>query len=384
MMKSFLKVALGLGLLFGHVGAEAVQVSRLNEADVAVSSRSSAELEQAIKDALAKVLVKNSGSTETLVNAEVQSLIAQARSVLSQYGYVENDGRLYVRASFDNTRVTSTLRSAQLPVWGKQRPLTLLWLATDGEGEKVLLGDQSDLAIRSQFNDASAQAGVPLLFPLLDLDDMMAANINSVRGFFADEVAQASRRYQSDFFALATLEAAGSGYEYRLALYPRQAQSDIATPLQSVTQVEGSADNLDSAISAILSGMSSFYVSRYAVTGTSQESETELVFTGVDRLKAVVDIETYLGQLSMVKSARLVSIEGDSLRFALTLFGSEDELRRTLALEPRLQPQGGTENNSQQGEGTIVDPFATAVQPGEILEVPGVPVQPNRYQWRGQ
>lgn len=232
MMKSFLKVALGLGLLFGHVGAEAVQVSRLNEADVAVSSRSSAELEQAIKDALAKVLVKNSGSTETLVNAEVQSLIAQARSVLSQYGYVENDGRLYVRASFDNTRVTSTLRSAQLPVWGKQRPLTLLWLATDGEGEKVLLGDQSDLAIRSQFNDASAQAGVPLLFPLLDLDDMMAANINSVRGFFADEVAQASRRYQSDFFALATLEAAGSGYEYRLALYPRQAQSDIATPLQ--------------------------------------------------------------------------------------------------------------------------------------------------------
>lgn len=71
MMKSFLKVALGLGLLFGHVGAEAVQVSRLNEADVAVSSRSSAELEQAIKDALAKVLVKNSGSTEKIGRAHV-------------------------------------------------------------------------------------------------------------------------------------------------------------------------------------------------------------------------------------------------------------------------------------------------------------------------
>ncbi|MCH4294291.1 DUF2066 domain-containing protein [Shewanella sp. 3B26] len=395
MLKTFHKLALATGLLLGAMGAEAVQVNRLNEADVPISSRNGAELEQAIKDAMAKVMVKNSGSQEALANAQVQALINQARSALSQFGYVENNGKLYVRASFDSARITGTLRNAQLPVWGKQRPLTLLWLATDGETEKVLLGDHSDLPVRSQFNDASAQTGVPLLFPLLDLDDMMVANINSVRGFFPDEVAGASSRYQSDFFAIATLDAVDGGYEYRLALYPRTAANEPGQVIQAVNEVSGRSENLEDAISAMLSGMSSYYVSRYAVTGSSETSGTELVFTGVNKLKAVVDIETYLGQLSMVKSVRLVSIQGDSVRFALALFGSEDELRRTLALEPRLTPLGdssaalagssGSSDAASQGDSSAQpDPFANAINPGDVLETPGMPAKPNHYEWRGQ
>ncbi|WP_372871831.1 DUF2066 domain-containing protein [Shewanella sp.] len=388
MLMSFRKLILAFGLIVNTTAVLAVQVNRLDEADVPVASRSGVELEQAIKEALSKVVIKNSGSQEALANAEVQSLINEARSVLSQYGYVENNGKLYVRASFDSGKVTGTLRGAQLPVWGKQRPLTLLWLATDGETEKVLLGDHSELLVRSQFNDASAQTGVPLLFPLLDLDDMMVANINSVRGFFPDEIARASTRYQSDFYAIATLDAVEGGFDYRLALYPRTASNEPGLVIQTVNEVSGRTENLDDAISAMLAGMSSYYVSRYAVTGTSEASETELVFTGVNKLKAVVDIETYLAQLSMVKSVRLLSIQGEDVRFALGLFGSEDELRRTLALEPRLTPliNSNPEAKSPAADNSLqqADPFANAVNPGDVLQTPELPVTPNHYQWRGQ
>ncbi|MBT1445566.1 DUF2066 domain-containing protein [Shewanella sp. JM162201] len=435
MLNSFIKATLLGSLLLCSVMADAVEVTRLNEADVPVTSRASGELDQAIKDALGKVFVKNSGSQDALQSPSVKAMIANAKSILSQFGYVENDGQLYVRASFDSGKVISTLRSAQLPVWGKQRPLTLMWLATDGpsgaaadgsaivsngvvanasassgtdanstaasvSGEKVLLGDESDLPLRALFNDASNQAGVPLLFPLLDLDDLMQANVNSVRGFFPAELAGVSGRYQSDFFALVTLDAAASGFDYRVALYPRTADGTDAAQLQALNDVSGNAPDAKAAIDSILSAMSSFYVSQYAVTATGPATDTELVFTGINKLKAVADIETYLGQLSMIKTARLINMQGDAVRFAVQLFGSEEDLRRTLALDPRLAPDtvgavsgSGAIADSGSGIATdgsaasseqLADPFANAINPGDVSAGTTAPVAGNRYRWRGQ
>ena len=47
---------------------------------------------------------------------------------------------------------------------------------------------------------------MPVIFPLMDLDDLMNVNEADVQGNFPNAVYPTSQRYQADYFVLATLE----------------------------------------------------------------------------------------------------------------------------------------------------------------------------------
>ena len=92
----------------------------------------------AIKAAMAQLLVRVTGSLNAPLDPAAQRLLAAPDEFLSSYG-LDRQGRAVV--GFQRGPVERVLDGLGLPVWGPERPLTLLWVAVDdGVGGRALLG----------------------------------------------------------------------------------------------------------------------------------------------------------------------------------------------------------------------------------------------------
>ncbi|MFB9937939.1 DUF2066 domain-containing protein [Shewanella indica] len=381
MLNLFVKPVVFLSLFCATTLVQAVEVKQLDEATVAVGSRSSAEKSKGLKKALEDVILKNSGSRSALESPEIQAKLANANALVSQFGYLDTEEGLKLKANFEHRKIVDMLREAGLPVWGKQRPLTLFWLSTDINNERVILSDDSSAEERKAFADASMERGVPLMFPLMDLDDLMRINVNDVRGLFADTVATASTRYQADFFAMGALEANGSEFNYQLVLYPK---TDISQSFgQPLLNRQGQAASKDEAVAEMMLSLSDYFVSRYAIADSGDGLLSKVRFTGISQMKQLVEIEAFLDQLSAVREVSLSTLQGDSATFKVQLFGSEDDLKNLLRLEPRLSSAQSGFQDVADGQGYDgINSLPQASETTKFNENVSQPLGP--YQWRSR
>ena len=72
--------------------------------------------------------------------------------------------KLVVR--FDEKAVKNSLWKQKLPVWGKTRPSTLLWVAVQDQNKRVLLDANEPTALLSYIERQAEKRGIPMLYPL--------------------------------------------------------------------------------------------------------------------------------------------------------------------------------------------------------------------------
>ncbi|MCL1137429.1 DUF2066 domain-containing protein [Shewanella pneumatophori] len=370
MLKLILRICVIFCSLTGFTAtAMAAEVKQLDEGIVPIETRSTTLRTQGIKQAFENVILKNSGTQSALTNERIKQQLGSASSLMTQYGYFEQDGELFLKVNFDHKRIIALLREAGLPVWGKQRPLTIVWLVAGENGEREILNDASDTVSRTTFNQESEAKGVPLLFPLMDLDDAMRVGVNDIRGRFADNVASASLRYQANYSLLATIEQQGAVYRYQMDLYPRE-KAPQALQMTSLVSQSGEASSMEEAVKAIVAATSEYYVGQYAVADSGQKNSTTIIFTDVAEMQQLVSIERYLSQLSAIKSARVANIQGQSVEFNIDLFGDEADLHRLMALDPRIDVI-----NSLSEQNSNYSSFDPVEQPQKETQI---------YYWKGQ
>lgn len=161
--------------------------------------------------AMAKLLIRVTGDRAAPLNPALQPLAASPTQYLTSYG-LDRQGRALV--GFSRARVEQALANLGLPVWGAERPLTLLWIAIDdGMGGRALVGadDAADRApevppamtkllgtVRAEIAAAADERGLPIVLPLLDLQDLGAVTFTDIWGGFDDRVLAASQRYRAD------------------------------------------------------------------------------------------------------------------------------------------------------------------------------------------
>lgn len=362
----------------------AVEMHDLDQASVPANSRASKDRAAALRAALAAVIVKNAGDAAVLQNPLIAAQVKKPDSFLVQYGYEEKDGQLMLKGQFDERRVVQLLRQAQVPVWGKQRPLVLVWLSTlDDQQQRNLLSDASESDVRTQFNQDAQIQGLPLLFPVMDLDDMMQVSEADVRGNFPEAVSVPSARYHSDYFALASIQPLLDGqFSYQIDLYPMQQEDGLWRPLFETSMVVPTQAD---AVKQMVAGLSQYFVSQYAVADLGNNQTVSVGFAGIDSMAKLKALETYVGQLTVAKSAVIGSIQGNKVTFNFDLYGSSEDLRRQLSLEPRLQKletgfDYGSDNQSFDNTGfdnSGYNSSDTSLQPTQ----PQVS-QPMEYQWQ--
>lgn len=187
--------------------ALAALVDNLYETEVVVIGQGATERKMAMSGALGEILVRISGNRHINSLPGMEDTLGIADRYVQQYRYQEvsaqnavvsaaGEQRLWVR--FDEGAVNDLLRKLNMPVWSKLRPTLLVWLAVEQEGERSLLGANSEHALRQMVESEARRRGIPIMFPLLDLEDQSRVDVADVWGGFTETVDKASERYQAE------------------------------------------------------------------------------------------------------------------------------------------------------------------------------------------
>ena len=193
----------------------AEEVRDLYEAEVDVLDKSAEVRREAFGAALLKVVVKVSGSRDATASPLVVEAVEAPDRFVQQFRYdniapttdaaaeattnsaVEGPTlRLWVQ--LDAPPVDALIREAGLPVWGRVRPSVLMLVAIEAAGARELLSSDDPQGWADFIQRVAGERAVPLVLPLMDLEDRRQLRASDVWAGFEDNVQRASQRYQSE------------------------------------------------------------------------------------------------------------------------------------------------------------------------------------------
>ena len=354
------------------------------------------------REALKQVIVKMTGDRSSLSNAGIVKALRSADDYILSYEYSIQDDQPIYKAIFDKNKIERLIRQQKLPLWGAQRPDAIIWLAyaTDSNIKVVAEGENTEVS-HSILTSAEGR-GIPVLLPLMDLDDTISLSETDVWAQFLPVLENASRRYNSDYMLTARIidvdalkaqqdvETESNTSQYievhklsGIRAFDRDAITlDIALNNQQLLHEErvekttlGTFDVLsipekatlaiewyiqgngevfsgrefantsEQLIASFIDIFADLLGKRYAILPNQAATvEPMIIVSNIQSLHDMHSIANYLGELTVVDSARLVSVNGNIATFDLSLLGSLDDLYNTLALAKRLTE---VENNAQ-------------------------------------
>lgn len=334
MGKGGLVVCLNLALLimiFWSNAATAVMVKDLYRQEVPVAAQGSQERAEAMSQALADVLVKVAGQRDVLSKPEVQGALAKPERYVSKFGFhtddTSPDRQQYFHAVFDEQGVNRLLRNAGVAIWGQSRPSTLVWLAQESGGRRSII-HASETSFPEIFADSFQGRGLPLLFPLMDFEDVAAISAVDVWGGFSDKLQEASRRYGSESILAGRLSQNNHLYYGRISLIFRgENQSVAVNGLDAVAVSQLAADLVGTTLSR-----------HYAVDASDATGKTLLMVENVSSLEDYAALTRHLESMTAVRDVSVDKVKGSTIELELVIDGSESQLADALVLGRHFQP----------------------------------------------
>ncbi|MDR2876793.1 MAG: DUF2066 domain-containing protein [Chromatiales bacterium] len=321
-------------------GARAGEVADLYQAEVPVRGQTEAERGAALAKALEAVLVKVTGERSIASSPGVADALRQPMAYVQQYLYLplpapqaaaEANAPPYtqlMRVRFDAQAISRLQQQTGLPMWGKERPTTLIWIAVDDAGERYLLSADDERGLREQIASDASRRGVPVLLPLLDLEDQSALLFSDVWGNFAENVQRASVRYQVPGVAVGRLlHERGGMWSVRWSLYHDGEIEQWTLPASSPA----------AAITAGIDGIADFLAAHYARAESPEGGQyADIAVAGVSGLADYERTMGYLAHLDQIRALQVLAVEGDNVRFRARLGGDARGLARTIAFGKTL------------------------------------------------
>lgn len=214
-MKNFSAYLLFLLIIATPLSAYAVEIKGLYEVEVPVYSQKKSERSEAMRTGLLEVLIKVSGISDIPFMPGMPDVLNKSPKYVQQFRYrnwpasrplpqAEDASSatrkpkkvLWVR--YDKQAVNRILQDQGLPIWGRSRPAVMIWLAVDdAENERYILSNDNQPELKNLFTFEAQRRGVPVLFPLMDLQDEVSIKVPDIWAGFQEEILTASERYQT-------------------------------------------------------------------------------------------------------------------------------------------------------------------------------------------
>ena len=360
--------------------------------EVPVSGKDNAQRNAALSAALRQVLVKLTGRSRLPAERALTKRLRNPGRYLQQFTYetVMSPGAEEIpvpiqvlRVRFDPRAIDALTRSASLPFWSRIRPLTMAWLVVErgtspgGAGLSLVAApdaaEGNGQALGLLLERAARLRGIPIVLPLLDLEDRTALEPSDVIGGHTERGLTASRRYgaKSVLFGHLTVQGGiqggiqgGTGtatptvtvYNARwiLDLSGIRALAPVRSPLDAAEGPEprrGSVrrfswqdegPNLGAITDRAMSTVAEHLAALYAVSSDTPEP-VRLRVEGVEGLADYGRLLRYLDSLDIIER---ISVTGaERARFALLaqVYGGAPALTRLIALGETLElPSGGS------------------------------------------
>jgi hypothetical protein len=321
---------------------QAAVVSGLYEAEVPVTDQSAESHKKGLSSALLEVLIKLTGDRQIQGRPVTAELLRSPEQYVQQYKYqnksVIEDGQLslqqqlYLWVKFNESALDRALRDYAVPVWGRIRPSTLVWLVVQEGQNRQFAGLEDAAGFTAKLTSRAQTRGITLRHPLLDSADTSLLKEADVWGGFVEPIKQASERYGADVILTGSMENTGSGWQ---AHWTAIIQDEVST--WSATGEEP-ALVLNEGIDRLVDTLATRYIQ---TTPGSQEAGIEIVVKDVNDFEQYSKVLKYLRTLNSVTAVDVKTVEPDSVTFSLTSTGSEVAVQRAIELGRILESLSG-------------------------------------------
>ena len=159
------------------------------------------------KRGLLEVLQKISGFPVPGDRPTINRALTIADQYLYQFSYAKMEpgevaralpGSLWLTMRFEEKSIQELIKKGKLARWGANRPSVLVWMAVDDGRKRVIMSDGVDHSALRALQSGAKKRGLPLIFPLNDLEDSMALPVGQLWGMFDDPISVASKRYGAE------------------------------------------------------------------------------------------------------------------------------------------------------------------------------------------
>lgn len=286
--------------------AQAVTVPDLYGVTLAVEGNR----DTAFVEALKVIVVRVSGQRDA--GTRLGASTSNPRQYVQRFG-VTGDNQLQV--GFDSVAIDRLLNDVGLPIWGRERPATLVLLSVEAaDGTAHWIDSRTATAERDIVGKTATLRGLPLIWP------------DAIPDLSAGTTTADLMRVAANYNANATLigrarRGADGAYSVRWTLASEAGGSDASGSLEDGVHL--AADT---------------FARAYSASGTSLDSVLVEV-SGIADLNAYGTTLNYLEGMTLVRSVAVESVTGDMVRFRLAVRGDAPTFKRTLALDHRLVPQ---------------------------------------------
>ena len=311
-------------------------------------SQATQERHQAFKQALWDVLVKVTGNKSVPAQPEVQALFLRATQLVQQYRYqellsseqskpekpvfteelvdtlpeAEPTHKLLVQ--FAKEALNRHLTQLGIPVWGRERPATLVWLAVEEHQKpRYLMSGNTESKPKARLEAIASLRGLPILLPLMDFEDRSNVRFADIRGNFSKPVLDGSMRYGVESVLTGVLVQDPKGRWIAQWTVYRNGQANTwrtASP------------ELDENLLSGIQGVAGVLAAELGTGGFgAQEDKVALMVHDIRSLQDYARVVDYLSNLSVVEAVQVSQVNEDKLRLDLQIKGSRRDLERGIS-----------------------------------------------------
>jgi hypothetical protein len=315
------------GLLFFGAGElHAAVRSDLFQATAPLLDRTEAGYTAAFQTAIKAVLVRVTGLRNADSDAALAPLVSEARRYVQQF-HPAADSQLWV--AFDGAAIERWLTQNGRPVWGRERPTTLVWLAVQNPGQGGSVVTRDDTSELKLLLDAEATArGIQLQWP--SAADLQSNHLDfaAVNTMAPAALAEIAHRLGGDGVLVGHASNSSGAAVVRWTHVFADRSSDFTGSLEGVDRA---ADT---------------YAELFAASGGFAPLDIEVA--GINDVKDYAGVLNFLESLTFVNHVSVEGFNGDSAKFRLTTRGGIDPLHRAIALNGLLVPLAAGDNGLQR------------------------------------
>lgn len=332
-MKAFFLFLIYSLLLAG--GAHAVTVSDLYQARVPVNSRATGLPPEILQKALGQVLVKLSARPEA---AALATTVPDPDRLLRGYDYQSLQDQLHVLVQFHEQPVRDLLAAHRLGAQSGERPLLLVWLALADQRQAHLLSEDSAPVQVMQLQNLAYERGLPLLFPLLDMDERQQVTAEQLRLVQLEPLQAVSQRYQPDGILSAYAFPLTGAWELRWQLQLGQRVANGRVRAADHATLFGAF--LDQVLVHLAPPQTVPAVTQPTLPEPQSDSAETLIITieGISSLAAYARLQKQLQEVPGLQALQLLGLDAQQVQLRVDLDGGEAALREILARRPILHP----------------------------------------------
>lgn len=318
--------------------------ANLYQAAVPVTSQEAAERAKAMQLGLAEVLVRMSGTPAVLEAPKVQASMGNAPRFVNQFQYrllVEQDSAEQTETAeqpaeelvmtFVPQVIKQLLRDAGEPFWPANRPSVLLWLVEDHpEFGKQFIGDVSDNPVFKSILATARLRGLPLILPLLDLEDQQALLPEQAWSLEEGPILKAASRYKADVVLVGRYSVTSSGqfwstWEY----YHRDESYFYDSRTKDVAEIG----------SQVINPLANYLASLYSISSQAEWTpQLVMQLQDIDHFGDYQQALNYLDNLAVISQVELSAVRRNTLLLSLRSDGDLQLVTNALALDKRMLP----------------------------------------------